>query len=634
MQNHTLEPVWSQASQPVLALEPQGDSCRVLYQNAAALALCPGCESPLDILPEEETRALADALRAGGSGGPFFCHIGNRVYAAQLMDWGGWHLCLLQDATAYYNANQAALNEAVMASQAKTSFLSEMSHDIRTPMGAIIGLTEIALSQKNVQPRVHECLTKIKVASGHMMSLLNEVLDMSRIESGRIILQPAPVSVADLLHEILIVAIPQADSASLSFHLEMGRVEEERILADSVRLKQVCLNLLSNAVKYTPSGGDVELFFAILPDAQPGWVRMAVRVKDNGIGMSPEFLRKLFTPFEREEKPTVNKIQGTGLGMTITKNLVEQMGGTIRVESETDKGSCFTIEIPFEAVPEDDSGAFAALEGRRVLLLDGDPKQGELVRQMLGSLHMEAGWAQDADNAVLMLNDADLAGAPYSALLTAEKLPGVEMMAFLSEIRKRMGEGFPILLLSGSDWSQTEYMFTQAGVDGFIPLPLFRSRLAAELCACLGPGRPKPGWEEEPAPPLDLSQKRLLLVEDNELNREIALELLGGSGVQMETAENGRQAIERFRDSEPFYYDMILMDIQMPVLNGLQATRAIRALEREDAKSVPIIAMTANAFVEDVQNSLEAGMDAHISKPLDMEKVFATMERFLGRDQK
>jgi len=630
MQNNTLEPVWGRTGQPVLALEPQGDSCRVLYQNAAAAALCPGQESPLDVVPAQELQILAEALRSGCGEPPYFCHIGNDVYAARLMDWDGWHMCFLQEVTAYYNARQAALEEAVMASQAKTSFLSEMSHDIRTPMGAIIGLTEIALSQQGIQPRVQECLSKIKVASNHMMSLLNKVLDMSRIESGKIIIQPAPVSVADLLHEILIVVRPQADSGKLSFHLEMGQVVQERILADSVRVKQICLNLLSNAVKYTPAGGTVEFFFSVLPDAQEGRVRMRVQVKDNGIGMSGEFLHKVFAPFEREEKSSVNKVQGTGLGMTITKSLVEQMGGSIGVESKPDEGSCFTVDIPFEALPEDDSAALRGLEGRRVLLLDGDRKRGGSTQQMLGSLHMRADWAQDADNAVLMLNDADLSGAPYTAFLTVEKLEGVEMMVFLPEIRKRMGEGFPILLLSEDDWSQTEYMFTQAGVNGFIPMPLFKSRLAAELCACTGQDKPAQDWEG-PAPQMDLSQKRLLLVEDNELNREIALELLGGSGVQMETAENGRQAVERFKASQPFYYDMILMDIQMPVMNGLDAARAIRALEREDAKKIPIVAMTANAFVEDVQNSLEAGMDAHISKPLDMEKVFAAMERFLGR---
>ena len=628
MERKSLGPVWGRADTPVLALERAGEGCHVLWQNGAAQLLYPG-GGLLEALPHEELQALAAALGSDSTGqAPLFCHIGSKVYTAFLLRWEGWQLCLFQDATAYYRANQAALHEAIMASQAKTSFLSEISHDIRTPMGAIIGLTEIALSQPDIRPRVKECLDKIKVASSHMMSLLNEVLDMSRIESGKVVIQPAPVDVADLLHEVLIVAKPQAIGAKLQFGLDMGPVEHERILADGVRLKQVCLNLLSNAVKYTPAGGQVGLFFAVLPGNRPGWARMALQVTDTGIGMSEEFLGRLFTPFEREEKSTVSKIQGTGLGLAITKNLVEQMGGSIQVESVLDKGSCFTVEIPFEVVEEADADAFQVLEGKRVLLLDGSTRQGRMTQKLLESLHMEVDWVKDLDAAVYMLNNADLSGKGYYALLTVEKLPGVEAMVFLPDIRKRMGSGFPILLLSESDWSQTEFMFTHAGVDCFIPMPLFRSRLAAELCAC--DGGPRPGWEP-PASRRDFSRKRLLLVEDNELNREIALELLGDSGVQIEIAENGQQAVERFRQSPPFYYDLVFMDIQMPVMNGLNATRAIRALEREDAESVPIIAMTANAFVEDVQNSLDAGMDAHISKPLDMEKVFSTMECYLGR---
>jgi two-component system sensor histidine kinase/response regulator len=629
MEKRAIEWVWEQADIPVLFLEPEEEGCRVSYQNAAARQLCPAEACILDMIPRQEREDLAAALRGGGRlPGPLFIHVGEAVYAAVLFQWGKQQACLLQEATAYYQNNQQALQEAVMASQAKTNFLSEMSHDIRTPMGAIIGLTEIALSQPEVPFRIRECLEKVKVASDHMMSLLNEVLDMSRIESGKIVIQPASVSVADLLHEILIVARPQADAGKLQFHLEMGAVEQERILADGVRLKQICLNLLSNAVKYTPAGGQVELFFSVLQDGCPKRVRMIVRVQDTGIGMSREFLRKLFTPFEREEKSTISKIQGTGLGMAITRNLVEQMGGSIQVTSEPNRGSCFMVEIPFEAAEEEDNAAIRALAEKRVLLLDDSSRQGERIRQMLKSLHMRADWARDADTAVCLINDADLAGTEYFAFLTVEKLSDVDIMLFLPEVRRRIGNRVPILMLSESDWSQTEYMFTRAGVDGFIPMPLFKSRLAAELCAYTTQGKGRQSWEPE-APKRDFSQKRLLLVEDNELNREIAQELLGESGLQIETAEDGRQAVEIFKQHALFYYDMILMDIQMPVMNGLEATRAIRGLQREDAARIPIIAMTANAFVEDIQSSLEAGMNAHISKPLDMEKVFSTMERFL-----
>ena len=499
-----------------------------------------------------------------------------------------------------------------------------MSHDIRTPMGAIVGLTEIALKQPDPPHKIRECLEKIQVASGHMMSLLNEVLDMSRIESGRVQIQAEPSSVADLLHEILVVARPQADSGHLDFHLEMGAVVCENLVLDPVRLKQVCLNLISNAIKYTPQGGKVELYFAVSSTQDPETARMELRVKDNGIGMSREFLQKLFTPFEREEKSAVNKIQGTGLGMTITKSLVDLMGGTISVESETDKGSCFTVSIPFPKAPCPEDCA-NGLAGQRILLLDGDGKQAGLTLQMLQELGMQADWAQDADSAVMYLNDAELSGESYYAFLTAEKLPDAEITLLLPEIRRRMGSRLPILLLTANDWSQIEYVFTRSGVDSPIPLPLFKSRLAAELSA-YGKGAVQP---PEGQAQFDLTGCRLLLAEDNELNREIAQELIGEAGAEIDCAEDGKIAVEIFKASAPGWYDAILMDIQMPVMNGLEAARKIRGLDRPDARSVPIIAMTANAFVEDVKNSLEAGMNAHISKPLDMDRVFTTLAGLL-----
>ncbi len=620
MDKRQLEIAWGETSVPVIAFETP--SLRPVYENSPASQLIRG-NLPA-ALPAQDAGTLAMALK-GQEEAPVFLHLGSRVYSAAIVPQGEHLLCILSDATSYYNRTQSALDEAILASKAKTSFLSEMSHDIRTPMGAIVGLTEIALSQPDPPQKIKECLEKIQVASGHMMSLLNEVLDMSRIESGRVQIQVEQANIADLLHELLIVAKPQADSKHLDFQLEMGSMVCENLVLDPVRVKQICLNLLSNAIKYTPQGGWVEFYFAISAHEDPEKARMDLRVKDNGIGMSREFLLKLFSPFEREEKASVNKIQGTGLGMAITKSLIDLMGGKIAVESEPDKGSCFTVSIPFPRAecPEDFSKDLA---GQKILLLDSDEKQAELTMQMLKDLGLEADWAQDADSAVMYLNDAELSGEAYYAFLTVEKLPDAEVTLLLPEIRHRMGSRLPILLLTANDWSQIEYVFTRSGVDGFIPLPMFRSRLAAGLSAyAQGPVPQQP----EPEVRCDLTGRRLLLAEDNELNREIAQELIGEAGAEIDCAEDGKQAVEAFQASAPGWYDAILMDIQMPVMNGLDAAREIRRLDRPDARSVPIIAMTANAFVEDVKNSLEAGMNAHISKPLDMDRVFSTIEGLL-----
>ncbi len=595
----------------------------MVYRNHLALQACPDGTSQLELIkeamcaPPEENTAL-------------FCHVEERVCAPVIFGWGAFNICMLYDVTIQYQENRRMVDEAEMASQAKTSFLSEMSHDIRTPMGAIIGMTDIALMQKEMPGKVRECLDKIKTASGHMMSLLNEVLDMSRIESGKILLQPEPADIADLLHEILIVARPQADAGKLHFRLEMGSMDQERILVDGVRWKQICINLLSNAIKFTPAGGEVELYLDMADLGQENRVLMTLRVRDTGMGMSPEFMRKLFTPFEREEKSTVNKIQGTGLGMAITKNLVELMGGTIQVDSTPGEGTCFTLEIPFDVAENAQDTYRKALAGRRVLALVPDAGQGRQIKSMLEKLDMEGDLATDALGVVSCLNEALLKGEEYYAFLAADRVPGLDVMQFLPDVRRRMGAQFPILLLSESDWNQVEYLYTRCGVDDFIPLPLFLSRLSGSLYAFTEEGK-REKEQTDTGSQWNFSSKRLLLVEDNEINREIEQEILHLCGIQITIAEDGQQAVDRFRESPLFYYDIILMDIQMPVMNGLEASRAIRGMDREDAQSVPIVAMTANAFVEDVKNSLDAGMNAHLPKPFDIEQVFSTMGMFLER---
>lgn len=612
--------MWDSSPVPVIAFDP--GSFAPVYNNPAAAPLLP--EELLSSLPQEEAGDLLRTLE-GRAAEPALLHIAGEVYMPLALPGDGTVVCLFQTVTGRYNRNRDALDQALVASEAKTTFLSEMSHDIRTPMGAIVGLTDIALAQEGSPPKVRECLEKIKVASGHMMSLLNEVLDMSRIESGRIQLQLEPSNVADLLHEILVVAKPQAVSGGVDFDLDMGRVARENLVLDAVRLKQVCLNLLSNAVKYTPRGGRVSMGFSVLPAGEDA-VTMHLTVEDNGIGMSREFLKKLFTPFEREEKSEVYKIQGTGLGMAITKNLVELMGGSIQVESEPGRGSRFTLEIPFTAVEDPPT----LLSGGRVLLLDSDQHEAGLARSLLRELGMDCDWASSAGDAMEFVSDLEALGGEYRFLLTAEKLRGAEVTLLLPELRRRLGRDIPILLLTASDWSQIEYVFTRSGVDGFIPLPLFKSKLAESLSAHSQGAAPA----AEDQPRCDLSGLRLLLAEDNELNREIAQELIGDAGALIDCAENGRQAVDMFKASAPGAYDAILMDVQMPVLGGLDATKEIRSLPRPDAGTVPIIAMTANAFVEDVKNSLSAGMDAHLSKPLDIDRVLSTIDSLTrGRRQ-
>ena len=598
--------------------------------SAAADGDMPGPDL-FGILSPKEALDLRNAvLSADGQGGPHFCHVKGKVYSAVLFDWEAYRVCLLQDVSRYYQDVRQKLDDAILANRAKTNFLSEISHDIRTPMNAIIGMTDIALMQKEMPARVAECLSKIKIASGHMMSLLNEVLDMSRIESGRVILNPERLDVADLLHEVLIVARPQADAAKLRFGFRLGRMDRECVMADGVRIRQICLNLLSNAVKFTPAGGHVELFLEVREAEKPGKVWMEIRVKDSGIGMSREFMNRLFTPFEREQTVTVSKIQGTGLGMAITKSLAELMDGTVEVESRQGEGTQFRICLLLDAAEDNAALYRQALEGKRALFLCAEEEQSALLAGMLDRLGMEIVCVKNEEQAVYEINDAFFSDAPFFAFLTAEQVDGVEMMQFLPEIRRRMGREFPMLMLSEGDWSQIEYMLTRSGVDAFIPLPLFFGRLAEGLYAFTPEGRLAQNAEKRQEK-WDFAGRRILLVEDNEINREIATELLSVSGVEIETAGDGVQAVERFSSVKPYYYDLVLMDIQMPVMDGLEATRRIRGLDRPDARVTPIVAMTANAFVEDVQRSRDAGMDEHLSKPLDMDQVFACLNRFLGR---
>ena len=533
-----------------------------------------------------------------------------------------------QDITGEYRSKVELIQEARSASRAKTRFLAEMSHDIRTPMNAIVGMTDIALAEKEMSERVRHCLEKIHETSDYMMSLFSDVLDISRIESGRIMLCKKPVDIADIIHEILVVAAPQAQARNLNFRFHMGDMEQECVMADGARLKQVFLNLISNAIKYTDEGS-VDFFLSVEAD-RGEHVRLKACVRDTGIGIAPEFIEHIFEVFEREQSAMISKRQGTGLGMAITKKLLDMMHGHIELESEQGKGTAVRLEIPLVAVAQDEDMYRSALCGRRVLFLTGDEKQARAVGSMLERIGMSMDWAATGEDAVDYINECSWNDTEYFALLTVEQVPELEIMLFLPQVRSRMGSDFPMLMLAESDWSQTEYMLTRSGLSGFVPLPLFRSKLYQALYEYTGEGRQQTNRAEVHESVFDFRGRRLLLVEDNELNREIAVALLESTNAEIVTAENGQEAVELFDRSEPAYYDLILMDIQMPVMNGLEATSTIRGLNRVDAGSIPIIAMTANAFAEDVQNSLDAGMNAHISKPMDRNRVCSCIQQFVG----
>lgn len=529
----------------------------------------------------------------------------------------------------YRRNMERALVAANEANQAKTKFLSEMSHDIRTPMNAIVGMTDIALKYVEDRKRTEDCLKKIKVASGHLMGLINEVLDMSRIESGRLTLNLDDFQLTELIHSIMIVMKPQAEKKGIHFQFELGEILYENLQGDAMRIQQIYINLLSNAVKYTQEGGTVRMKLH-QEQGEGGKVCLMTEVEDNGIGMTPEFVEHIFDPFERERNTTISKIEGTGLGMSITKKLVEMMQGEIHVESRKGEGSKFSVCLQVEL--SDGGAAFEknALAGKRVLVLQGVEEEMKQLPGMLRHLGMEVDEASRGMEAVDLINDADIAGADYFAMLTGSRLADMEISLFLPEVRARKGKDFPILLLSENDWSEEEYLLKQAGVTSFVPLPLSESRLSQALYACTEECR-NSQVQAAGRPERNYQSSRILLVEDNELNMEIALEILGSTGVQIDTAYNGQEAVDAFRGKPEFYYQLIFMDIQMPVMDGLEATRKIRAMERADASAVTIVSMTANAFAEDRQRSIEAGMNAHITKPLDVEQLLECLDRWCGR---
>lgn len=526
-------------------------------------------------------------------------------------------------------ALKEALLQAQHANNAKTTFLANMSHDIRTPMNAIIGFTTIAATHIDNQERVRDSLQKVLASSNHLLSLINDILDMSRIESGKVQIVEQECNISEIMHNLVNIIQPQVKAKQLSLFIDTFDVTNEDVVADAVKLNQVFVNLMSNAVKYTPAGGTISLRIKQKSSFHRGYGEYAFILTDTGIGMTPDFIKHIFEPFEREESTTRSGIQGTGLGMAITKNIVDMMGGTISIESEKGKGSTFTVELSLKLQDKEGKGAeIKELEGLRALVVDDDCDACASVNEMLQQIGMHSEWTTSGHEAVYRAKLAHENGNSYHTFIIDWQMVEISGIETTRKIRKAVGNDVPIIILTAYDWSDIEEEAREAGVTAFCAKPLFMSDLKNVLLAAnhLVEHEEKPAeWTKS-----DFGGKRILLVEDNELNREIAQTILEETGFVVESAPDGTDAVDMMRRSEEGYYDAILMDVQMPVMNGYEATRTIRALPRKDAKTIPIIAMTANAMEDDKETALKSGMNAHLAKPIDVDKFITVLHQFLS----
>ena len=524
---------------------------------------------------------------------------------------------------------QVAVEKAESANRAKSTFLSNMSHDIRTPMNAIIGFTTLALSNIDDTDRVKDYLGKTLASSNHLLSLINDVLDMSRIESGKIHLEEVEVNLSDVLHDLKTIVSGQIFAKQLELYMDVMDVTDEDVYCDKTRLNQILLNLLSNAIKFTPAGGTVSVRVRQLAGKVRGCGQYEFRIKDNGIGMSQEFAQKIFEPFERERTSTVSRIQGTGLGMAITKNIVDMMGGTIEVQTAQGKGTEFTVCVPMRAQTEQRPvEKITELEGLKALVVDDDFNTCDSVTKMLVKVGMRAEWTLSGKEAVLRARQSIEMSDVYHAYIIDWRLPDMNGIEVTRQIRS-LHDDTPIIILTAYDWSDIEVEAKAAGVTAFCAKPMFMSDLRETLMSALG---------QKPADAVqrllteknaDFKGKHILLVEDNELNREIAQEILQEYGFLVDTAENGAVAVEKVSTAAPGSYDLVLMDVQMPIMDGYTATRKIRALDDPARAKLPILAMTANAFDEDRRNALESGMNGFLSKPIVIDDLVQELRKIL-----
>ena len=524
---------------------------------------------------------------------------------------------------------QVAVEKAESANRAKSTFLSNMSHDIRTPMNAIIGFTTLALSNIDDTDRVKDYLGKTLASSNHLLSLINDVLDMSRIESGKLHLEEVEVNLSDVLHDLKTIVSGQIYAKQLELYMDVMDVTDEDVYCDKTRLNQILLNLLSNAIKFTPAGGTVSVRVRQLAGKVRGCGQYEFRIKDNGIGMSQEFAQKIFEPFERERTSTVSGIQGTGLGMAITKNIVDMMGGTIEVQTAQGKGTEFTVCVPMRAQTEQRPvEKITELEGLKALVVDDDFNTCDSVTKMLVKVGMRAEWTLSGKEAVLRARQSIEMSDVYHAYIIDWRLPDMNGIEVTRQIRS-LHDDTPIIILTAYDWSDIEVEAKAAGVTAFCAKPMFMSDLRETLMSALGQ---KPADAVQgllPEKNADFKGKHILLVEDNELNREIAQEILREYGFLVDSAENGAVAVEKVSTAAPGSYDLVLMDVQMPIMDGYTATRKIRALDDPARAKLPIIAMTANAFDEDRRNALESGMNGFLSKPIVIDDLVQELRKIL-----
>ena len=509
------------------------------------------------------------------------------------------------------------LEEARNENKAKEVFLSNMSHDIRTPMNAIIGMTALAKKHIDEKPRVQDALNRIETASSHLMNLLNEVLDMSRINAGKMVISQEPFSLSDLLHEIISMVQPQLERRKHNWKLELGDIEIEQFYGDVLRIKQVYVNIITNAVKYTDDGGNITVSISEKVDGSK--CILSFRCRDNGIGMSKEFLSRIFIPFERVNNSTVSKIEGTGLGMSIVKSIVEAMSGTISIESEPEVGTEVCVDIPlrFEKIGIEAGN----LKSKRILVMESDPKLSGRYREIFGQFGLSYEIVPSAVQALSALTEADFDGKGYDIAIIGCVLENGGSVTDVSGYLHKAKPDLCIVLVSDADWGDLEYRAVRSGVRMFIPVPFFRKSLINGLNKIAGDSR---HGETDTLMP-NLEDRHILLVEDNQVNQMIALEILQATKAKIDTADDGKQAVKAFESSEPGYYDIIFMDIQMPVMDGYTAASLIRASNRPDGKTVPIYAMTANTFAEDIAKARSCGMNGHIAKPIDINNVMQVL---------
>ena len=520
-----------------------------------------------------------------------------------------------------------ALKSAEQANQAKSDFLARMSHDIRTPMNAIMGMATIAKAHVDERERILDCMEKINGASKLLLSLINEVLDMSKIESGRLILSEDEFNVGELLQDLVFMMQPEIKNKQQTLNIHVKNLRHENVKGDTQRIKQVLMNILSNAIKYTPENGRITIEI-YEKDPHNGIGNYQFVFEDNGRGMKPEFLDKIFEPFERASDDEIKRIQGTGLGMSISHKIIQMMGGDIKVESEYGKGSRFTIDMPLvcrDQKPDDK----IEVEGLEVLVVDDDKIACLNTSSCLREIGINSECVYSGSEAIEKVRQHHLAEKEYFAVIIDLKMPQMNGIETTRQIRRFVGADVPIIILSAYDLEEYEAEAKEVKANGFITKPLYKSKLLQVLRSFLDEGD-----QPEPIRPfklsnVDYSGKRILLVEDNELNREIAVEIIGSTGITIDTAINGLDAVHKVAQSEEGFYQIILMDIQMPIMDGYEATRQIRSLQRRDIAHMPIIAMTANAFSEDVTNAIKAGMNYHLAKPIDIGALMGILSKYL-----